>query len=367
MISPLSLVFAPLLLLAGVVAQSPTGPTRLSPPERPAVESALALIRSGFAEEYEVLGSDAAARTFCRRLVLLAEETGDDLAAQFALYEEAARIAREHREFAVAFTALDGLASVFEVDGLQLQWELLRALDRDGLAVDQQANTVEAQFVCELLDEAIATERFAMAQEFADRLSTLLPHLEVAARALAAERVAALAAARSQHVEIAQVLEQVAAGKPVSVEERQRAGEYWCFVKEDWQRGLPLLANNGGSAVAKAARSALSARSEATTLAEADGWWSFAEASSGQARRSMLRRAIRLYRSVLPGLRGLDQLRVEQRLKDSGPFVDALATAARRYFEVGWTRLGERVLDDLATLDPDLAAAIKAEQGSEKR
>lgn len=357
-----------LLLLSRGVSQSPAAPARrLPPPDRPAVGEALALIRSGFAEEYEALRSSTTASAFCRRLLVLAEATGDDAAAKFALCEEAARIAREHRDIGTAFDALEGLASTFEVDGLDLRWQVLRAFARDAAAADQQIDPAEAQFLCLLLDEAISADRFTIAEAFTDRLSALLPYLKSAAKAFAQARVAALAAARSQHVEIDAVLEQLAAGRPVPVEERRRAAEYWCFVKEDWERGLPLLANSGSSAVASAAGNALAERTEATTLAEADAWWSLAEAASDRNRGSMLRRAIKLYRTVLPALSGLDRLRVEQRLTSRRSFADALAAEARQYFDHGWTRLGEKALSDLQLLDPDLATAIQTERGLEKR
>ena len=92
------------------------------------------------------------------------------------------------------------------------------------------------------------------------------------------------------------------------------AGKYLCFVKGDWENGLPMLAFGKDDALkALAAKDLAGVESSSDRAKLGDGWWDLAEKQSGTAKRQLQARAVYWYRQALPGLTGLAKDKVEKR------------------------------------------------------
>src|SRR5262249_30267955 len=88
-------------------------------------------------------------------------------------------------------------------------------------------------------------------------------------------------------------------------EGNRAAGRYHCFFKDDWDRGLPMLALAGDAALSDLAGQDLAAPTGAGEQADlADRWWALGQAETEPARTHLLGRAAHWYRQSLPSLTG---------------------------------------------------------------
>lgn len=103
---------------------------------------------------------------------------------------------------------------------------------------------------------------------------------------------------------------------PEDAEANLALGRYYCFLRNDWDTGLPMLAKAGESAIqAAAARELSKTKEDKDLIALADQWWSLSEQEDDTTRRIIQDHARLWYRKALPGLSGLVKARAEKRLK----------------------------------------------------
>src|SRR5262249_43533904 len=96
-------------------------------------------------------------------------------------------------------------------------------------------------------------------------------------------------------------------------------GNYLCFQKGEWERGLPMLAMGSEQGLAELARSDLATpASAAEQEALGDCWLDEANANEGAPRLQAQRRAYHWYLKALPALDGDDRVRVERRVAELG-------------------------------------------------
>jgi len=99
------------------------------------------------------------------------------------------------------------------------------------------------------------------------------------------------------------------------------SGKYALFVKDQFERGLELLAKSGHPALknlAQLERTAPAAALEQITLG--DQWWNFAENGAEKDEKvPCQRRAAFWYNKALPAAMGLAKLKLEKRLAEVGP------------------------------------------------
>ena len=107
------------------------------------------------------------------------------------------------------------------------------------------------------------------------------------------------------------------------------AGQWYCLVKGDWEKGLPLLAAGNNAELAKLAKRDLAQPAAPKQQVEvAEGWRALAEKEPPPAKSVVQARAAYWYNLALPKLTGLDKAGVEERLK--AMTADAAATTRER-------------------------------------
>ena len=111
-------------------------------------------------------------------------------------------------------------------------------------------------------------------------------------------------------------------------------GKYLCFVKGDWDKGLPMLALGKDEALKALAKQELEGAASSTEQAKlGDGWWNLAEKQEGTAKKQIQARAGYWYQKALPGLSGLMKDKVEKRLAqvagELSPEADSTASRLR--------------------------------------
>jgi hypothetical protein len=123
---------------------------------------------------------------------------------------------------------------------------------------------------------------------------------------------------RKQLHEAFAAAEKTLAEKPDDPEANRVSAAYYCLVKHDWPRGLPLLLKGDdetlkGLAIAEAA---VAPGSSPDMVALGDRWYDAVSATEQTANRLARARAAFWYQRALPNLTGLTRSKVEKRLAE---------------------------------------------------
>lgn len=250
-----------------------------------------------------------------QKLLQQATETKDDPAARFVLLREARDLAALAGDTETAFSSVDQMAKDFAVDGGAEKLTVLPKLESSARTPEQAGKLVEA--LIQAADGAIDADDYGMAGKLMMRAES------VATRAQSAPLLAKARARRKEIQDLAQQSKGLEAArktlseKPDDPEANLAVGKFTCFVKGDWENGLPMLAKGsdlGLKAMAEAERDLSAPLDGAAQLRIGDGWWDMAEKESGAAKVNVQRRSAKWYRDALPKLTGLNKVKLERRL-----------------------------------------------------
>ena len=93
-------------------------------------------------------------------------------------------------------------------------------------------------------------------------------------------------------------------------------GKFYCFVRGDWGRGLPMLAKSQDEKMKQIASEDLKNPENAVAMTHlADGWWNIADDRNYVFLQKELRmRALFWYEKILPSLTSLEKLKIEKKI-----------------------------------------------------
>ena len=211
-----------------------------------------------------------------------------------------------------------------------------------------------AKKAMELADKAVSKENFSLAKQLNELAvqegrNAKEPQLVAQATKRISEierSVASFEAARAA----AKVLEQ----KPDDPEANLTVGKYKCFVKADWEHGLPMLALGSDAGLrAVAAKELEGATSAEAQVAMGDAWWDLAEKEDPSLKEQLQGRAAYWYRKALPELSGLTKDKVEKRAKESNPIQMQGPKSTQTVLEWrrGWKLDAARIVNNYVRLD----------------
>jgi hypothetical protein len=209
------------------------------------------------------------------------------------------------------------LAKVFQVNVPALK---LPALETVAAATTSEAgNERLAAAALPVAESALALEDFDTAEKIikvADRAARMAKSL-TRLNAVAALN-ATLTAMRAEYTKAKQASE-VLASNPKDSEANLSLGKYQCFYKEDWEVGLPRLAQGSDAGLKALAEKTLKDPADPLVLAEiAGGWWDMAEKLPDKERAAIRRFSAERYRTALPLLTGLRKELAERRIAEGG-------------------------------------------------
>jgi uncharacterized protein YkwD len=183
-----------------------------------------------------------------------------------------------------------------------------------------------------LVDDAVAADNYAIAQKTVALLDEAGPQL--ADQQLAAE--ATKSRRRVQQFEAA--FKRTAAAREILSKNADDAtanytvGNYLCFLKADWDAGLPFLAKGNEAASRKAAQQDLAAPKEtAERQAVADAWWAIAGRENAIAKAQVMLRARYWSSLVRPALAADAQDKLRGRME----MIDKYAVSTGVNIELG--------------------------------
>ena len=95
------------------------------------------------------------------------------------------------------------------------------------------------------------------------------------------------------------------------------AGSFYCFYRDDWDKGLPMLALGAdGVYDALGKKELVGAHTAEEQVSLADGWFDLVAEHDGIAQARIRAHAAGWYEKALPELTGLAQIRVQKRLEE---------------------------------------------------
>lgn len=277
--------------------------SRLDCPPEAKVDEAVELIRAAYETAYTTAKESEEPNSLIEQLVGLSNQTTDP-AKKYALLLEAEIVATQYENYATALDLLAKRAEQFQIDGLKLKGELLKRLAgpkvaADLVLLDQAGDTAEQAMQEERFDVAAeaaslaisvakAIEREQKAAEKRDRLASrpakgdpmpppLGPGLVKKGTALQAR----VTAAQKVFTEYGEALVQIQA-KPDDAAANAAIARYLCFVRGEWQKGLPALAKSDleslkGIAAEEMALLSAEKQDVKQRFELAGKWWSAAE------------------------------------------------------------------------------------------
>jgi hypothetical protein len=293
---------------------TPGAARRVPVPVEAACERARQTLRRTYQEPYERAKSVEQRRQLARMLLDHAKRLEYGSAEHYVVLELCWKMAVATSDLTLGLQAAEQIAESFEVDPLKVKTLVVAATSETRLS--QDANRLLLKTAHSMIDAAIAENRFDVAREIhtaavaaARRVGDRRTIVEIVARA---QQIADAQAAWNDTSHAIKRLTE----DPTDSAANRLVGVYYCFVKERWDDGLPMLAQGDDLQAAELARVELSHPiAPDRQIALADAWWTEAEARS-EFQHILRRRAAFWYQAALANLPpGLDKLRAEMRLR----------------------------------------------------
>ncbi len=313
-----------LLIAAILAAHAETLPaqdadSRIPVPEAAAQKEALAIIREVYQEESTAAKSSTKKVALGKKLIAEADQARDEPSSYFVLLRVARDLGASAGDTKLALQAVDLIAATFEIPALQAKAQTLAKVAKSARTSTQRKAL--AAGAADLIDEALAEDDFDAAKQLVD-LS-----LAAARKVRDGSLVKSITARKKQirhaadaYTEIQTILTTLEE-KPVDAEANLAAGKYFCFVKRNWEKGIPMLALGGDATLKALAVKELKGTTSANEQAKlGDSWWDLAQKEKDHTKDAMLARAAFHYKEALPEVTSsLVKARIRSRLKTRSP------------------------------------------------
>jgi len=253
-------------------------------------------------------------QTLAKEMVSNGKQTAGDPAAQYVMFDEARRLAAEANDLYLAMDAIDQLEQRFEMDAMSMKLDLLGAAIRWRLGDAAKRELVGVALP--LVDQAIQADKYVESTKLLSSLLSLTGSLRDEGLKIELSARRKLALQLQSEYRRAEAALRTLETSPDDAQASLAAGRFYCLVKNDWERGLPLLAKGSDEGLKTAAAADVARPSDAEgQLALADRWYDLAQKESGAIKGRLLSRSGYWYETVAPKLKSLDKLKVDQRLK----------------------------------------------------
>lgn len=287
----------------------PAADQRLAIPPKVAQAAMLKQIRQLFKQQYAAATVPAGKHALAVMLLQKGVETQDDPVARYVLFGEARDLAVEVGDAEMLLKTVKLIGEEYTVDWLvaaatvlQKSGKLLRPPDR---------NKAMGNAALMLASEAVARDEYDLAAVLAEAARDMgrstrtaaNPYPQLVRQAVAMMRnVTAWRQRHEEFIEAQAVLARQADDPAANL----TAGMYYCFVKDDFARGLPMIVCGDDAILKGLAAAELTRPSETAEMVTlADRWWAASEDVEESTRQNFQSRAVHWYRRALPGLSGL--------------------------------------------------------------
>jgi hypothetical protein len=283
-------------------------------PSEEAQEKAQKTVRATYKDEYAD-ASAAGQQKLARRLLDQAVDTRDDLALRFVLFREACEAATRAGDLETLLRSVDEVHGGFHVAGLSLKEPYLLKME-PALTKPEELRRL-GEVLLRLLEEALELDQFDVAAKAAQSVQASARKAKDAALAGRADAARRSVSEMKAAFEKARKAEEVLAGAPDDPRANLIWGEWLCFQKGRWDRGLGFLTRAPDSPLKAMAAKEFAGSAELGSLMEiADGWWDLAERERNPPRRAqLLAHARSIYTAALPKSGGEIRAKIGKRLE----------------------------------------------------
>lgn len=252
-----------------------------------------------------------------KELLELAEKTKDKLDERYVFMAKASELAADGGDAESMFNAVERLGRQFEIDLLATKVSLLERFakgDSGGTRVKSVVKESEG-----LVEQALAEDRYDVAKSLAESVYTFCQRKSEgkAFRKQVYDRRAEVDRMAQVWEGIQQALDSLKT-RPDDRDSNRVVGQWYCFAKRDWERGLPHLAKGGDDELGTLAQREMQAQpvTPEDQVKLADAWWSLADKRKGQDAEALTLHAAAWYRKAEPGIRStLEKTRIAKRLE----------------------------------------------------
>jgi hypothetical protein len=286
---------------------------RVPEPDAATIKENQKTIRDLFKEDY-AKKSPAEQKALAQKLYVKAAESKADAQSQYALLLEARDVAAGCNDVETAVGASDVLAKTFAVDGPALKLAALAKIAATAKDPETARSCTRALLV--LIPDALRTENYDTALGAAQKAESLAkPAQDVALLSRATDLRTDAASLKAEAARVKPLME-----KPAPTDE-ESIGRYLCFVKGDWNAGLPhLLAGSKAPLKPIVEKDVLKPVDADKQLDLGEAWIDFAQKEKSPWRRNgILVRARFWLEQAAETATGLQKMRIEKRLADTGP------------------------------------------------
>jgi S1-C subfamily serine protease len=314
-----------------------------------------------FKKEFAALDSSAKRIELAQTLLKQAGNQRPGTADHYVLLERASDLAMMGGDVDLTCQLINMLAASYQINGLKMKAGALATLAEIVTKTDRQRQI--ASLALELLDQAIAADdidggrklgkiAYAVARKCGDK----------ALMARTAERGKAFKEIQKSFENFQRALTSLKED-PKDAAASTVAGKYYCFVKNEWQTGLPLLAQGDDVRLADSAVQELAVPTDGAALfALAEAWDDLAEKEQGLRHVRLKSHARFWYQKAAPSLSGLARIKAEKALAASPP--DVVVATVSSYRPTGGS---ERPAADQQKLIEQLGPAVRAGNHSNTR
>jgi hypothetical protein len=277
-------------------------------------------IREIFEKEFAAARSSKGKIELATKLFNQGTSTSDDSAARFVLWRLAAHTYAEVGDLTKAMETIDCLEGQYDVDGLGMKADLLNVATesvRTG-QVDTAQLGIIVDVAVGMIDKAMESDDFEIAGKFMKLATTVgrrLKDTQINRELLARSRD--LDRTKAKYAAIQKTLV-VLADDPANADANQAAGRWYCFVKGNWEKGMPMLARGKDAALSSVARQDIAGPKDPKSQMDlGDAWWTLSEKEVPPSKAVVQARALRWYDEAMPKLTGMDKAKAEKRLKSA--------------------------------------------------
>jgi hypothetical protein len=293
------------------VSLQPAPPIKPAPPSSESQRQAEALIRSIFKADY-AKPSPANLTALAQKLLQQGLETKDDPAARFVLFREARDLAAQAGNSDLSVQAVELMDQFYTIDPIAEKFTAL--LKAEVAARTPDATRALVDHYMHLMDDALSAGQYEVALRAGSRAEPLARAAkDPAMPARLRDRVKEIQELQREATTITGHLKTLAAA-PEDSPANTAVGKFYCFVKGDWVKGLPMLAKGSDPVLKALAAKDLAKPAEVPDLiALADAWWDAGEKATGNAKSAHLSRAVHWYGAAAPKATGLTLAKINAR------------------------------------------------------
>jgi len=292
----------------------PPKPTKAGVPEAATLAAAEKALKERYKDDYAKTAASDNAMTAKK---LLALEPPEEPAANYARLLASRNFAALGGDPATALMAVDRLGESFLIDPLLLKTEALTAC----VSRTTDGATAIATAAFALLEEAIRGDRYEPATRLAAKAKAVVEPLKNdELKATAAARDKQVAALKKDFDAISAYAKTLPE-KPDDPVSNAHLGRFTCFAKDDWERGLPMLAKGSDVGLRGLAEKELSKPEDPGIQRDlCEGWLALAEKEKDKTRKDNLtERAQMWFAQVEQKLLPADRTRIASRFDKLGP------------------------------------------------